>query len=191
MNMLFAFRGIRRFQVLLSLIALVTGIGSVLLLKGFTEGRGFWLLFPAFGGGLAFLWAFATTLRAPTSFVAVAETRTRIRFAGFVDTVVANSDIEGVRLVKRSFLGGLGVRTNFRGDAALISSWGEVAEISLRAPMRVWVVPRLIRVRATRLQVSIKNPSKLVERFPPAGPAAVSTAKSAQRRMKPRGSRTR
>jgi hypothetical protein len=187
---LFSFRGIRLLQVILSVVALVSGVAAVILLKAVADGEGLLLLVPAILAGLLFLWAFATTMRAPTSFVAVAEERTRIRFAGFVDTVVANTDIVGVRIVRRNILGGIGVRTNFRGDVALVSSWGEVAEITLRRPVRIWILPRILPARASRLQVSVRNPSRLVEHFA-RGPARTSPATLPARKMGRRGSRTR
>ena len=188
--MLFSFRGIRILQVLLSLVALIAGVAAVVLLKAVADGQGVLLLVPSVLAGLLFLWAFATTMRAPTSFVAVADERTRIRFAGFVDTVVANSDIISVKIVHRNILGGIGVRTNFRGDVALVSTWGDVAEITLKRPIRIWILPKILPARATRLQVSIRNPSRLVEHFAK-GPARTSPATPAARRIGRRGSRTR
>jgi hypothetical protein len=186
---IFAFRGIRRFQALLAVAALLSGVGCVLALRGFTEGRGTPLIFIAIILGAVFLWAFATTLAAPTSFVAIAEERTRIRFAGFVDTVVANDSIVEARLVRRSLLWGIGVRTNFRGHVALLSSWGEAVELTFQTPVRIWLVPRLVPVRAERLTLSVRNPARLVEHFTPA-PGASHTTRIA-RKVKSRGSRTR
>lgn len=190
--MLFAFRGIRAFQVILSVAALGCGVGAVLLVKTFADGGSVaWLLLAAFLG-VVFLWAFATTLRAPTSFVAVDLNKqlTRIRFAGFVDTVIDNRDIEGVRVRHRSLFGGLGVRTNFSGDVALVSAWGDVAELTLARPVRVWLVPRLIPLHARRLTLSIRHPQKLVERFG-APPPRASRPSAPARKMKQRGPRTR
>jgi hypothetical protein len=188
--MLFGFRGIRGLQVILSVVAVAMGVGAVVFLKIFSDERTWYALVLAVIFGAVFLWAFATTLRAPTSFVAVAEERTRIRFAGFVDTVVPNSDILGARLVRHRLVSGIGVRTNFAGDVALVSAWGDVAELTLRRPLRVWLIPRLLPVRATRLRVSVRNPAKLVERFG-APPAAASPAKPVAGTMKRRRTRKR
>jgi hypothetical protein len=140
--------------------------------------------------GVAFLWCFAAALRAPTSFVAVAEERTRIRFAGFVDTVVANNDILSAKTTKWPIWGGIGIRTNFRGHVALCSAWGEAVEMDFRHPIRIWVIPRLWKVQATRLTVSIRNGEKLVDRLG-SGRAASSPPAAGARKMKRRGSRTR
>lgn len=184
--MLFAFRGVRVFQVIAAIIALAAAVGAVLSLKAFTAGGSPLLLPAAVVLGLVFIWAFATALRAPTSFVAVAPERTRIRFAGFVDTVVDNRDIVGVRLARQSFWGGLGVRSLSGRGIALLTAWGEVAEMELRSPIRVWLVPNLIPLRGTRVRVSIKNPQKLVERFGSAA-AASSPEPAPARKMRRRG----
>jgi hypothetical protein len=184
---LFVFRGIRVFQVFLALVCLAMGLGAVLSILAASQGAVIGIV-PAVVLGLAFLWCFAAALRAPTSFVAVAEERTRIRFAGFVDTVIANSDVVAARTAKWPIWGGIGIRTNFRGHVALTSAWGEAVELDLRNPVRIWVIPRLWKVNASRLTLSVRNGRKLVDRFglsvssPPAAPA---------RKMKRRGSRTR
>jgi hypothetical protein len=188
---LFGFRGIRSFQVLLAFLAVVTGVGAVLAIKGFADSDAVPLLFVALLLGLVFLWAFATALRAPTSFVAVAPERTRIRFAGFVDTVVDNGNIAGAALTEwRMIVGGIGVRTNFKGRVGLVCAGGPAAELTFREPIRVWAIPKLIPMRAERLVVSVRNPEKLVERFGPV-PATASPPVTAERKMKRRGSRAR
>jgi len=187
---LFAFRGIRLFQVILSVTALACGVGAVVVIKAVSDGNTPKpMVAVAVLLGLVFLWAFGTTLRAPTSYVAVAPERTRIRFAGFVDTVVDNKDILGVTLHSRPFIAGLGVRTNFSGDVALLSAPGTAAVLTLRKPVRIWLVPKLIPLKAQRLTLSIRNPEKLAERFGP--PPTASQPTSAARKMKNRGPRTR
>jgi hypothetical protein len=185
---LFAFRGTRLFQGLLALGALGAGVGAVFVLKAFADSGEWLLLIPGVLLGLAFTWLFGAALRAPTSFVAVAEERTRIRFAGFVDTVVANSNIAGAELTRWPLIGGLGVRTNFKGDVALTSTWGSSVRLTLREPVRIWIIPRLWRVRARRITLSLRNPQKLVDRF---GSPAASPPKATARKIGARGSRTR
>ncbi len=177
------------FQVFLAVAALVTGIGAVLSILVVSQGA-IIAIIPTAVLGLAFLWSFAAALRAPTSFVAVADERTRIRFAGFVDTVVANKDIVSVKQTKWPIWGGIGIRTNFRGHVALCSIWGEAVEMDLRNPVRIWVIPRLWKVSANRLTVSIRNGQKLVDRL---GGSSVSSSPrtAAARKMKRRGSGTR
>ncbi|MGE5595145.1 MAG: hypothetical protein ACM3S1_03810, partial [Hyphomicrobiales bacterium] len=94
-----------------------------------------------------------------------------------------------VRVKHRNILGGLGLRTNFAGEVALVSAWGDVAELSLRDPIRVWLVPRLIPLRAERLTLSIRNPQKLAERF--GAPTPQSSRPARAGKVKHRGPRTR
>jgi hypothetical protein len=168
---LFGFRGIRAFQAFLALIALAMGAGCAIALKVFSDEGAIAALVVAIVFGIVFLWSFAAALRAPTSFVAVADERTRIRFAGFLDTVVANQDIVAVRLARHSLWGGIGIRTDFRGTVALATAFGTVAEIEFREPIRVWAIPRVWKLRARRLRVSVRNPEKLVQRFATPGSA--------------------
>jgi hypothetical protein len=163
--MLFAFRGIRVFQVLLALVALVTGIGAVLLARAVADGQGGILILPGIVLLFVFGWSFMGALRAPTSFVAITDERTRIRFAGFVDTVIATPDVMAAHAVRWNVLGGIGIRTNFGGKVALVTATGAAVEISLRNPIRVAVIPGLLRVKADRLTLSVKNPQRMVERF--------------------------
>ncbi len=184
--MLFGFRGIRLFQVIMAFAATVSGIGAVVTLKAISDGGGWWMLPVALILGGVFLWLFTVTLRIPTSFVAISPERTRIRFAGFLDTVVDNNDILGARLVKHSWLGGLGVRTNFSGTVTLATASGLVAELVLRGPVRVWIIPRVWRIRADHLRLSVRHPEKMAERFgepraAPAAPATVGRPRKAKR----------
>lgn len=187
--MLFGFRGIRTFQVILALAALALGVGVALTLRAYADSGNLFFLASGILLGLGFLWMFGTALRAPTSFVAVGEERTRIRFAGFVDTVVPNSDILGVSLVRRGMWYGLGVRMT-PGGVSLLTSWGELAEFSLRSPVRVWLIPRIFPVKTRTLGVSVRNPGLLAQRFgAPTGGA--SPRKRGAGKMGRRGPRTR
>jgi hypothetical protein len=53
-----------------------------------------------------------------------------------------------------------------------VAAGGVAAELTLRRPIRVWLIPRLWRISATRVVVSVRNPQKLVERFGPVQPNA-------------------
>lgn len=181
--MLFAFRGIRVLQILLALVALAAGVGAVFALKVFTDQGYLWQLLLAVLLGLAFLWMFGAALRAPTSYVAITDERTRIRFAGFLDTVVDNRNILGARLANHSLLGGIGLRTNFRGEVSLVSATGPVTMLYFREPLRIWVIPRLLPVKAYRLKLSVLHPARMAERYgPPKNAPAGSGAKKTRQR---------
>lgn len=177
--LLFGFRGIRALQLVVAIAAGAIAIGGVVMVKAYTDGGPDWLLLLAVGFGMIFIWLFGVALRLPTSFVAISQDRMRIRFAGFVDTIIDTRDVTGARLRDWPIWGGLGVRTGFRGDVALVAAWGPVAEVTLKQPIRVWLIPRLWRVRATRIALSVRNPAKLAERF--ASTPANSAAKKARR----------
>ena len=182
--MLFGFRGVRFLQVILAIGATVMGVGAAIVLKAFSD-KGDWYLLPiAVVMGLVFIWMFGLTMRLPTSFVAVSPERTRIRFGGFVDTVVDNGDILGARLAHHPFIGGLGVRTAFNGTVTLTAASGMVAELVLRKPVRIWLIPRLWPCHADHLRVGVRNPEKLVERFgePRQSASSQPSARSRRRR---------
>ena len=170
--MLFGFRWMRGFQIILALAAVATGIGAAFTAKAFSDDGNPVALIPAAILGITFLWCFQLALRMPTSFVAVGDDKTRIRFAGFVDTIIANRDITDARLARHPLWGGLGVRLWFGSTVALATAPGEVAELEFRAPVRVWLIPRLLPLKAQRLRLSVRNPGKLVDRLAAAQPAA-------------------
>lgn len=165
--LLFGFRGIRFLQVIVASAAAVLALCAVFVLGLYlNEDKPVMLLYAVFLG-IVFLWLFGMALRLPTSFVAISQDRMRIRFGGFVDTIVETNDVAGARLVPWNWWRGIGVRTAFGGDVALVATWGTAAEVTLKRPIRVWLLPRLWRVSATRVTVSVRNPQRLVERFGP------------------------
>jgi len=163
--LLFGFRGIRALQVIMAVAALALALGGIVALKAYTDGEGTWLILLAVLMGALFLWLFGVTLRLPTSFVAISADRMRIRFGGFVDTIVDTRDVIGAELVPWQLWRGLGVRTGLRGDVALVAAHGTAARLTLKQPIRVWLIPRLWRISATSVVLSVRNPHKMVERF--------------------------
>jgi len=166
-SLLFAFRGVRLLQALVAVAAGAVAIGALVLLRSALDEGGPWLLAPAAFLAILFFWLFGMALRLPTSFVAVSPERMRIRFGGFVDTIIETRDVAGARDLDWPWWKGLGVRTAFRGDAALLAAWGPAVEVTLRRPIRIWLIPRILPVRASRIVLGVKNPGKLTERFGP------------------------
>lgn len=177
--LLFGFRGIRALQAVIAVGAGAIAIGGVVLLKAYMDESSPFLLIMAVVFAVIFIWMFGLALRLPTSFVAVSPERMRIRYGGFVDTIVDTHDVAGARLVNWSWWKGLGVRTSFGGDVALVAAWGGAAEVTLKRPIRVWLIPRVWPVKATRVVLSVRNPQKLVERFGP--PPAAAPARKKRR----------
>ncbi len=183
--MLFAFRGMRVFQALLAFATLGLGIGTAVAAKAFSDESNLYLLGLTIFLGLFFVWMFSATLKAPTSFVAISEDATRIRFGGFVDTRMPNSNILGAELATHHLIGGMGVRTNFHGDVALASTAGKAARLVFRDPIRVWIIPRVLPVRTRRLTLTVIHPERLVERF---GAPTTAPAKADAKQKRQRGS---
>ncbi len=175
--LLFGYRGIRLLQAIVAIAAGALAIGGVVLLKAYLDGDSPIYLGVAVIFAVLFLWLFGIALRLPTSFVAISQDKMRIRFGGFVDTTVETREVLGARLIDWKLWQGLGVRTGFGGDAALVAAWGPAAEITLKRPIRVWLIPRLWRIKATRITLSVRNPHKMVERFGPLPAVAPSSNK--------------
>lgn len=170
-SLLFGFRGVRFLQVFLAIAALGIGAGAVVQIAT-ALGEGVpWLLIPGAVTALAFLLLFSMALRLPTSLVAISPDRMRVRFPGFVDYVMPVSNVTGATLTNHGWWQGIGVRTNFGGWVALATAWGESVDLTLKEPLRVWVIPRVLPVRATTLRLTVRNPARMVERFGSPGKA--------------------
>ena len=180
--LLFGFRGIRLLQVILAVAAGAMAIGGVLLINSYLDERSLGLLLLAGLFVALFLWIFSMALRLPTSFVAISPERMRIRFGGFTDQTFEVKDVAGAELVRWGWWKGLGVRTAFGGDVALVAAGGVAAQLHLKRPLRVWLIPRLWRVSATRVTLSVRNPHKMVERFGPVKQDAPKAAASKRKR---------
>lgn len=180
--LLFGFRGIRWLQAVVAIAAGALAIAGVLTLKAYIDDRAGLLLMLTVVYAVLFLWLFGMALRLPTSFVAISPERMRIRFGGFTDSLLETREVAGARLVNWSWWKGLGVRTGFGGDVALVAAWGPAVELTLKQPIRVWLIPRLWRVRATRVTLSVRNPQKMVERFGPATAQPTPTATGKRKR---------
>lgn len=165
--LLFGFRGIRLLQSIVAVAAGSIAIAGVVLLKLYLDEGGVLNLALTILFAVIFLVLFGMALRLPTSFVAISQDRIRIRFGGFTDQILETKDVAGARLVPWRWWQGLGVRTGFSGDVALVAAGGMAAELTLKSPLRVWLIPRVWRIKATRVVVGVRNPHKMVERFGP------------------------
>ncbi len=164
--MVFSFRGIRAFQVLVAVSCVPLIGGAVLMLETWRRGEGWWLAFPALLMALVGLFLFSVALRLPASFVGLdAYRRTlRIRLSPFLDATIPFEQISSATVVHRSWRWGLGVRTNFR-EIALLTAWGDCTRFSLAEPIGVWAIPGLWRLRSSALTVSVRDPYLLAAQF--------------------------
>jgi len=182
--LLFGFRGIRMLQLIVAAAATAIAIGGVIMVNSYINERSPLLLLLAVVFGLLFIWLFSMAVRLPTSFVAVSAERIRIRFGGFTDQTFETRQVVGAELRDWPLWRGLGVRASFGDAVALVAASGTAAELHLRQPIRVWVIPRVWRVSATRVVLSVRNPKKMVDRFgaPPATPSRTTPAPRKARR---------
>jgi hypothetical protein len=93
-----------------------------------------------------------------SSFVELREDDIRVRFGFFFDQTLLLSDIESVQETAWPWFFGVGWRTNFLGQVALIGSHRGVVELKLRASRRAWGL-----VRYRRLVISLEEPQRFVE----------------------------
>jgi hypothetical protein len=66
---------------------------------------------------------------------------------------------------------GLGIRSDLAGTVMLATATGNCAQFELDEPLRVWVIPRILPIRARRLRLSVRDPERLVALFVPRAPA--------------------
>src|SRR5688572_19388696 len=122
--LLFGFRGIRGLQIIVVIAAGAMAIAGTLMLRSYLDSQNVLEMLLTILFAVIFIWLFGMAIRLPTSFVAVSPDRMRIRFGGFVDTIMETKDVAGAGLVEWKWWRGIGVRTFFSGDIALVAAWG-------------------------------------------------------------------
>jgi hypothetical protein len=164
--MLLSFRRVRVLQGIVALACLALGVGTALVIRAAVVEGAPDLVALACVLVAAVLLTFNATVRLPNSYVAVTTDRLRIRLGGIADVSFDRTDVDRVEIASHCWWAGLGLRTNLRNSVAFVSATGEVADIHLRRPVRVWVVPYLIPARVRTLRVSVDDPHRLIGLFP-------------------------
>jgi hypothetical protein len=54
----------------------------------------------------------------------------------------------------------------------LVTAAGTCAQFELAEPLRVWVIPGILPIRARRLRLSVRHPERLIAHFQPPATAA-------------------
>ncbi len=162
----YRFRWLRLFQIVLIFGALALGAGVAGMVSTFIDNGSAIALLPAAFMALVFVWLCRLAFQMPASRVTVGPVGTRVRFGGFIDTLIPPGGIVAARTAKHPWWGGLGVRTWFGSTVVLASAPGRVAELELREKVRVWLVPRVFGLKAQRLRVSVERPDELARQFP-------------------------
>jgi len=162
----FPFRGVRGMQSVLaiSLAAMLTGFASMAWVA-FAEPA--WpLLVPAALVLLAAVYLVFLLVRLPGAYVTVAGDSLRVRFPGAVDAAIPRASVVSAALANHRWWQGLGIRSDLAGTVMLATATGVAAQFELETPLRIWVIPRILPIRARRLRVTVRDPERLVSRFP-------------------------
>jgi hypothetical protein len=140
------------------------------MLWGAATGAAWVLLVTA--GFLAAVTAYLAWMvaRLPNASVIVSDECVRFSFPGAIDAAVPRSNVRSVELANQRWWQGLGIRTDLVGTVMLATAPGQSAQFELAGPLRVWVIPRILPIRARRLRVSVDDPGRLVALFAPASP---------------------
>lgn len=166
----FGFRGVRGMQALLATVVVLLLCGVAGMLWGAVTG-GAWILVVT-AGFLATVAAYLTWMvaRLPNASVIISDESVRFSFPGAVDAAVPRSNVRSVELADHHWWQGLGIRTDLVGTVMLATATGRSAQFELAEPLRVWVIPRILPIRARRLRVSVDDPGRLVALFALASP---------------------
>ena len=161
----FPFRGVRGMQAVLalSLIAMLTGLVSMAWVA-FAEPA--WpLLIPAALLLLAAAYLAFLLIQLPAAHITVEGSSLAIYFPGAVDAAIPGANIVSTSLANHRWWQGLGIRSDLAGTVMLATATGVAAQFELETPLRIWVIPRILPIRARRLRVTVREPERLVSRF--------------------------
>lgn len=165
----FGFRGVRGMQALLAtVVVLLCGVAGMLWRQA-TGGA--WILLVT-AGFLATVAAYLAWMvaRLPNASVIITDESVRFSFPGAVDAAVPRSNVRSVEPADHHWWQGLGIRTDLAGTVMLATATGRSAQFELAEPLRVWVIPRILPIRARRLRLSVDDPGRLVALFVPVSP---------------------
>lgn len=156
--MIFPLANPRILQYLLYLVSVASVVIAVV--ASVAEAREGWrwsalpgtLIGFAAGGLLAWL-----ARQVGDSFAEVGNGVLRVRMGRLFDQTVPLSQIREVREANHPLWGGLGIRTDFVGTVAVVTTAGKVAEVEFRGPQRLPVIPGVLKINAKRLRVSVAD----------------------------------
>jgi hypothetical protein len=125
---------------------------------------------------------------AERSFLEVADGQLHVRFGWPFKQSFALDEIEGASSSHWPVLGGIGWRTNFRGNVGLIGTYVNIVEIRFKQPQRVRM---FIPLTCNRLYVSLEEPRDFIAALGKAGeraerPKKEPVAAGANSRPRPR-----
>ncbi len=161
----FPFRGVRPMQALLvgSTVLIAAGAAGMVW-AALTEGAWF-LLATALLLVVTIAYLVMMTVRLPAACAVVGERELYVRFPGAVDAAMPRSNVRSATIAQHRWWQGLGIRSDLATTVMLATATGACAQFELEQPLRVWVIPRILRIRARRLRLSVRDPGRLVAHF--------------------------
>lgn len=161
----FPFRGVRPMQALLAGSTVLIAAGAAgMVWAALTEGAWF-LLATALLLAVTLAYLVMMAVRLPAACAVLGERELYVRFPGAVDAAMPRSNVVAAGLANHRWWQGLGIRTDLAGTVMLATTTGACAQFELAEPLRVWVIPRILPIRAKRLRLSVRDPGRLVAHF--------------------------
>ena len=167
----FRFRGVRPMQALLVGSAVLLAIGVVGMVWAALTEAAWPMLAPALLLVVTTIYLVMMLVRLPGACTVVSEREVYVRFPGAVDATMPRSNVVVAGLANHRWWQGLGIRTDLAGTVMLATATGACAQFELAEPLRVWVIPRILPIRAKRLRLSVRDPERLVAHFAPSARA--------------------
>lgn len=136
------------------LATLTSGGGVLTLASGMSTALARGALGPAavpLAAGGALLWLGRTMGEA---FVHAGETQLRVKLGALFDETLDWSRFSGVEKSEWPLLGGLGVRVDLKARIAVVTTSGPVAQLTFREPVKLPLLPKILRIPARALVVS-------------------------------------
>lgn len=93
------------------------------------------------------------------SYLEIQDGELHARFGWLFDGTFALADLEGASPSHWSIWGGIGWRTNFRGNVGLIGTYVNIVEVRFKEPQRVRMV---LPTPCRRLYVSLQDPRAFI-----------------------------
>lgn len=161
----FTFRGVRPMQTLLAASVVLLAAGAVgMAWAAFTEDA--WpMLAPALLLVVTIAYLLRMLVRLPGACAVVTAREVYVRFPGAIDAAMLRSNVVAAGLANHRWWQGLGIRSDLAGTVMLATATGACAQFELAEPLRVWVIPRILPIRAKRLRLSVRDPGRLVAHF--------------------------
>jgi hypothetical protein len=112
---------------------------------------------------LAAAFTAAMAAKLPAAVVCPTALGLAVDFPVALSSVIPWGEIEAAAVAHHPWWHGLGIRLIGAGGVALATAPGPAAELVLRHPQRVTIIPPVARVRARRLRLTVDDPAGLVE----------------------------